>query len=311
MSFRPPSGFDRPSTFDKARRKRSVRHLGRKMRDEETKELLPLAEVTQRLRLFSQSYLGVRSIPVDRIVGTVDRSQEFDREFLPRRPEMRDRWERVERSFPDGHFPPIQVYEVDGRYFLVDGHHRVAIARQRGIESVDAEVTQIRTRFPLPEDADIPRIIHTEQERLFMEESGLERARPEARIEFSRPQGYLELLDQIKVHGYNLMREQGIVLAREEIAGDWYDRVYRPTLEAIRAVGLPEVLPSATEGDLFLSVQQHRVAMAPERGGVTFEVAAFDLRDSVARRMRTRRSLRSTLGVDKLSTRIRDRDRQP
>jgi hypothetical protein len=130
-----------------------------------------------------------------------------------------------------------------------------------------------------------------------MEESGLERARPQAHIRFSRPQGYPELLDQIKVHGYNMIQERGTVLRPEEIAGDWYDRVYLPTIEGIRAAGLRDVLPSTTEGDLYLAVQQHLVAMAPERGKVTFQEAAADLRDSVAGRIRTGRTLRPGRGA--------------
>jgi hypothetical protein len=56
----------------------------------------------------------------------------------------------VERAFPTAEFPPIVASEVDGSHFLVDGHHRVAIARQRGIRELEAEVTRLRTRFPLP-----------------------------------------------------------------------------------------------------------------------------------------------------------------
>jgi hypothetical protein len=84
----------------------------------------------------------------------------------------------VERDFAEGEFPPISVFELDGSYFVVDGHHRVAVARQRGVQYIDAEVTRLRSRWPLPSDADLGRIFMEEQRRLFMEESGLERARP-------------------------------------------------------------------------------------------------------------------------------------
>jgi len=134
------------STYDRARRQKAVRRLAKAVRLEDTQELLPLEEVTRRLRVFNQHYVGIRAIPIDRIIGTVDRSRDFDRQFLPRRAETAERWRRVESAFPGGDFPPIVVYEVAGEYFLVDGHHRVAIARQRGMETIDAEVTQLRTR---------------------------------------------------------------------------------------------------------------------------------------------------------------------
>jgi len=131
-----------------------------------------------------------------------------------------------------------------------------------------------------PPDADLGRIIMEEQRQQFMEDSGLERARPEVRIEFSRPQGYIELLEQIKVHGYNLMMQRGEVLSPEEIAADWYDRVYLPTVEAIKREGLWEMFPEATKGDLFLWVTQRRRELFPERGGMETDEAVRAARDT-------------------------------
>jgi hypothetical protein len=262
------------STYDKARRRRAYRSLARLVRARPPEsELLPLEEVSRRLRAFEQHYVGIRPIEVDKIVGTVDRTGEFDRDFLPRGRYVEDRWRRVEEAFPEGAFPPIQVYQVGEAYFVMDGHHRVAIARQTGMLSIDAEITELRSRWKLPADADLGRIIHAEQERIFMEESGLERARPEARVEFTRPQGYVQLLDNVKVHGYHLVQERGEVLPPDEIAGDWYDRVYRPAVEAIRREGLFELYPRATEGDLFLWVYQRLLDLFPECGGVGYEDA--------------------------------------
>jgi hypothetical protein len=264
-----------PSTFERARRRRVYRALARLVRGREPdSRLLPLEEVSRRLRTFEQTYLGIQAIPVDRIVGTVSRNEEFDRDFLPQREDLRDRWRRVEESFPEGDFPPIQVYQVGEAYFVVDGHHRVAIARERGMSHVDAEVILLRSRWDLPADADLGRIIMAEQERLFMEESGLERGRPDARIEVSRPQGYRELLESLKVHGYHLMQERGEVLRPDEVAADWYDRVYLPGVEAIRREGLPEECPGATEADLFLGVEGRRRELFPERGDIGYADAA-------------------------------------
>jgi hypothetical protein len=264
-----------PSTFERARRRRAYRALARLVRRRESGSgLLPLEEVSRRLRAFEQTYLGFQPIPVDRIVGTVSRNGEFDREFLPQREEVRDRWRRVEQSFPEGDFPPIEVYQVGEAYFVVDGHHRVAVARQRGVSHIDAEVTLLRSRWKLPADADLGRIIMAEQERLFMEESGLERSRPDARIGFTRPQGYRELLENIKVHGYHLMQEGGEVQRPEEVAADWYDNVYLPGVEAVRSEGLSEEFPGATEADLFLWVDTRRRELFPERGNLGYADAA-------------------------------------
>ena len=274
------------STFDRAMRKRARRKLATRLRDEDTQELLPLPEVTRRLRQFEQHHVGIEAIPIDRIVGTVDQARDFDRDFLPRRPDIEDRWKRVERAFPDGRFPPIVVYEVDGSYFLEDGHHRVAIAKQRGAEFIDAEVTRLRTRSPLPPDADIGLLIHIEQERRFMDESGLQEARPQASIPLTRPHGYLEMLELVRVHGYHLMKERGEVVSDSEIAGDWYDRVYQPVMEAARAASLGELVPGAREGDMFLWLHHRRLVLAPERGGISDEELVRLARDEVRRTRR-------------------------
>jgi hypothetical protein len=254
------------STFRKARRREAYRRLSQIAGRNVSRPLLSLDEVSKRLRAFEQSYVGVRPIRVADIVGTLSRVDDFDRDFLPKRSKIQERWQNVEQLFPEGDFPPIVVYELDGRYFVVDGHHRVAIARQREMEFIDAEITRLRSRYPLPPDADIGAIIMEEQAHRFLEESGLDRARPDARIEFSRPQGYIELLEHIKIHGFHLMMERGTQLSMEEIAADWYDRVYLPTVEAIHREGLPEHWPKATDADLFLWVGQRRRELFPELG---------------------------------------------
>jgi len=138
--------------------------------------LLVFEEVKERLRFFEQTYVGIRAIPVAAIVGSSGRSRDFDKNFLPLRPDLRERWTAIERAFPEGGFPPIVVYQVAGSYFVVDGHHRVAIAKLRKQEFIDAEITELRTRYELPEGADIGEIIFREQQHLLMQESGLERA---------------------------------------------------------------------------------------------------------------------------------------
>lgn len=252
------------STFRKARRREAYRRLSELAGRRRSNPLLSLDEVTKRLRAFEQTYVGIRPIRVADIVGTVSRVGDFDRDFLPKRSKIQQRWRNVERTYPEGDFPPIVVYELDGRYFIVDGHHRVAIARQRGVETIDAEITRLRSSVQLPPDADIGSIIMVEQERRFMEETGMDRVRPDAHIEFSRPQGYIELLEHLKIHGFHLMTERGEVLDVEEIAADWYDRVYRPLIELIHRDGLGDLWPHATEADLYLWMGQRRRELFPE-----------------------------------------------
>lgn len=108
--------------------------------------LIELSEVCARLGLAGGSDRGVHTIPVDAIVGTVDRCCDFDRCFRARRGDLPRRVAAIARAFPDGAFPPIDVVQVDRAYFVVDGHKRVAAARSHGIAMIDAHVV----RMPSP-----------------------------------------------------------------------------------------------------------------------------------------------------------------
>jgi hypothetical protein len=281
------------SSFSKAQRKETYRRLARVVRGTESEPLLSFNELRVRLHLFQQSYAGLQTIEVARIVGTVDRSDDFDQDFLPRTPQTRERWERLERAFPTLGFPPITVYQVNDVFFVMDGNHRVALAKQKGAEFIDAEVTQIDTDIEIDENIDFEKIFYLEQAQRFMQQSGLARSRPMARIDFTRPQGFVELLDVVKAHGYDLMVERGAMLEPHEIAADWYDRVYLPTVESIRWERLPELKAGSTEGDFFLWVLQRRREHDSQQGQQSLEDAARQAAREQERRIgvRARRAL--------------------
>lgn len=272
------------TSFDRARRRSAYRRLARVIRGQESRKLLPLEEATRRLRPFQRRYVGLRSIPVKQIVGTDSRGGDFDREFLPRRPEIATRWRAVERAYPEGDFPPIVAYQLGDAYFVIDGHHRVAIARERGIETIDAEITELRARWRLGADADVVELIHAEQQRIFMEQSGLDRVRPELCINFSRPVGYIQLLETIQLHGYHAMLAAGRALDPAEISVDWLEHMYEPTIEAIRREGLDQVYPDVTEADLFLCVWERRRELMPDIGCQPLEQAAQRMADERRKR---------------------------
>jgi hypothetical protein len=219
-------------------------------------ELLPLDEAMRRLRPFERFHLGVRPVPVRQIVGTDGRAADFDRRFVPRQRESLVRRRALERAFPTGDFPPVVVHRLGDAYFVLDGHHRVSIAREREMETLDADVTVVRARWELDADSGLLDLVHAEQEWIFMHESGLVHARPGARIRLSLAVGYSELLESVHGHGYRLMRDAGALLAPRVVAADWHDRVYLPTTEAIRRGRLDGFCRGATDADRFLHVQQ-------------------------------------------------------
>lgn len=229
-------------------------------------DLLDLEDVERRMRPISRRYLGVRAIPIDRIVGTEGRASAFTRDFTPRHSFSRDRLRSLASAFPDGGFPPIVAVKLGDTYFVIDGHHRVAFARRRRTESIDADVTEFVTRAPLPPGADMLQVVLRELERIFLEESGIADARPGVRIAASRPALYLELLENLQVHGYHLMREQNQILDDARIAGDWYDRVYAPVIDGVDRGPLGGEYRDAADGDLFLLLHRRRRDAFPSCG---------------------------------------------
>ena len=228
--------------------------------------LLELDEVERRLKPFGRRYLGVREIPLDALVGTDGRASAFTRDFRPLHAFSRDRLRSLQGAFADGGFPPIVTVKLGEAYFVIDGHHRAALARRGGAEWIDADVTELIARVPLPAGADMLEVVLRELERIFLEDSGLAEARPGVRISVSRPAHYLELLENIQVHGYHLMRGQGRVLENAEIAADWHDAVYTPTLAAIDRLRLDRLYRDAPPGDLFLILHRHRRDAFPTLG---------------------------------------------
>jgi len=228
--------------------------------------LLELDEVERRLKPFGRRYVGVRAIPLDALVGTDGRATSFTRDFRPLHAFSRDRLRSLRAAFADGGFPPIVVVKLGETYFVIDGHHRAALARREGADMIDADVTELIARVPLPAGADMLEVVLRELERIFLEDSGLAEARPGFRIAVSRPAHYLELLENIQVHGYHVMRGRGRVLENAEIAADWHDATYMPTLAAIERLRLGRLYQDAPPGDLFLVLHRHRRDAFPSTG---------------------------------------------
>jgi hypothetical protein len=228
--------------------------------------LLELDEVERRLQPFGRRYLGVQGIPLDALVGTDSRASSFTRDFRPLHAFSRDRLRSLEQAFSDGAFPPIVAVKLGESYFVIDGHHRAALARRAGAAQIDADVTELIARVPLPAGADMLEVVLRELERIFLEDSGLAEARPRVRVPVSRPAHYLELLENVQVHGYHLMRKRERMVENAEIAADWYESVYGPTLSAIEHLRLDRAYSGAPAGDLFLVLHRHRRDAFPSTG---------------------------------------------
>ncbi len=229
--------------------------------------LLSYDEVKEKLHIGGPIYRGLKTVRTDQIAGSLNRYHQFDRAFLPTEDALAARWQSVNRAFyEDISLPPVVLYKVGEVYFVVDGHHRVSVAREQGQEYIEAEVRECATKINItpdikPEDLEI---LHDKVH--FLERTGLDRLRPEANIKLTIPDGFSRMLEHIAVHRYFMGLDLQRDISEEEAVSHWYDTVYLPIVEVIRRSKILKDFPGKTEGDLYLWVLDHQHYLAQTHG---------------------------------------------
>jgi len=239
-------------------------------------------EVAEKLRVTGRAGRGHRTIPVEAIVGSVGRYNDFTRTFLPRLARDAQRWARVKVAAKDvTELPPIEVYQLGDGYFVIDGNHRVSVARQQGLRYIDATVTEVRTRVPFSPDDSPEELIAKAEYAAFLEETGLHRVRPSADLHVTCPGQYATLENLIEVHRYFVEDAEERELSFSEAVGRWYDEAYLPVVETIREQEVLDDFPGRTETDFYVWVARHQAALHKALGWtVRPEVAAARVAES-------------------------------
>jgi hypothetical protein len=134
--------------FTRARRRARLRAVAALIRREHTSnQLLSFDDLRRELAANNRRPRGTRVVEVDEIVGSVGRWEDFDRSFLPARASVGNKWKRIDRAFQRGEdLPPVELYEIGDTYFVVDGHHRVSVARYHDVPTVEASVAEFYPR---------------------------------------------------------------------------------------------------------------------------------------------------------------------
>ena len=225
---------------------------------QQNNKLLPFDEIRRILPVHGQYYAGLHEIPVDKIVGSVARYNDFDRAFLPRQRHTRSRWISIDvANLQEVILPPIEVYKIGEIYFVKDGNHRVSVAKEKGQAFIDAQIVEIVTEVPITAKTDINTLIR-EQERLdFYHKTQLISLRPDAQVELSIPGQYDKLMEHISVHRWFMgERVQKEVPYPEAVAG-WYDEVYLPLAKVIEEQKILKEFHGRTVADLYLWIIEH------------------------------------------------------
>ncbi|GAC70776.1 hypothetical protein [Gordonia soli] len=244
--------------------------------------ILPFDEVVAALGRIGETALGLQQVEVSSIVGSVDRTKDFDRYFRPTSSRIRERWQRLAAAQRRGEsMPPVQLYRVGSMHFVIDGHHRVSIAIARHLKIIDAYVTEIHTRIS-PEGINAPSdLVLKDHRRLFLSRVPLVGAQAEA-IRVSDPFDYAELAEAIEAWGFRLSQEVGEFLSRPEVARRWFGEEFLPVVRmGRRAEILPEVTSDA-ELYMWLACERYRLV----RKHIWDDDIIEELRESARRRRR-------------------------
>lgn len=258
--------FQADKDFTRARRRAFLRKVGAYLRgDPGSNKLLSFDEVKSALGAVEQVYLGMRTVPVAKIVGSVGRHRDFDRAFLPSKGEIADRWKKIDQMMHRSEeLPPVSLYKIGDAYFVKDGNHRVSVARQQGVEMIDAEVVELRSRVPVDSALTARGLLHKLEHRHLLERLPFDSVLPEMKVELSDVADYRRLANHVEAHGFRLSQHWGRYVSPGEALRDWHEHSYAPIAAMIREERVLDAFPGRSELDLYLWIIDHRERLALE-----------------------------------------------
>jgi len=269
-----PSLANTAEDFRDARRRAALENIWSTLTGSST-HLIQFQQVEDQLQYEQSQKLGLVDIPLDSIVGSVSRPNDFTRKFFPREAVDPGRWQRVKIKM-DQQIHPIDVYQIDQVYFVLDGNHRVSVARQRGNTYIPAYVTKIESTLPLTPDDDFEDVIIKNQQFHFRKDTGLNQLRPDLEFATSIPGSYQKLRDQITSHHLNLEIQHHYPYTSEEAAESWVEEIYLPLLQTVSQSGLLRDFPARTPTDLYIWLTQYQKELSSQYGWEIKPAAAVD-----------------------------------
>lgn len=279
--------------FQKARQQATMEALMGRLRGRSL-ELLSYNEVAEMLKVRGRSERGTKEIPVAAIVGSVGRYHDFSRSFLPRHDADAQRWAGVRAAGHVADLPPIDVYQIGDAYFVLDGNHRVSIARQVGLDYIHANVIEVHTRVPLSPDIQPDELIIRAEYAAFLDYTRLDDLRPGCDLRVTAPGQYNRLENHMEVHRFFVEMAEERDLPDAEAFGRWYDEAYLPLVQAIREQGVLRDFPQRTETDLYLWLATHQAELRNELG---WQVRPNTAVTQFAAHLKPRRTLQRVLDV--------------
>ncbi len=254
------TGFPRADVendFLRLRRRQVLAKLAHKLSREpdDVNLVLPYDEVIAALGYEGERSIGLKSIKLADIVGSVDQRRDFDRRFRPTSARVRERWEQLALAQRRGApMPPIDVYKVGDLYFVKDGHHRVSIALSQDQTTIDAYVTDVRTTLAAKDIRTRRDLLFKSYERMFLARVPLPPPM-RAKIAVSDPWSYAKLGENVEAWGFRYLQHERRFCDRAEIARRWFTDEYSPVVKMLREADL---LGDGTEAEAYMRVAAER-----------------------------------------------------
>jgi hypothetical protein len=248
---------DAQDDFQRARRRQVLSRLARRVSREpgDIDVILPFDEVVAALGRVEERYVGMETIDLDSIHGTVDRAKGFDREFRPTSSRVRTRWERIANAMRRGEpMPPISVYRIGDVHFVRDGHHRVSVARALAQPVIDAYVVEVVTRIGAERSLRLSDLPLKSHERLFRERVPLPRHARD-RVVLSDAWGYGDMAEAVEAWSFRVMQDRDEFLDRRAGARRWFEEEFEPV---VAMLGEADLLGSGTPADAYLRIAAQR-----------------------------------------------------
>lgn len=243
------------SDFARARNKALFNEIQHLLTPEEA-AMISLKAVRKVIKTQSETYIGMKVIPINKIVGSEGRYRDFDNQFFPKRSIIKERWEHVDEAvIKDIVLPPIKVYELGGLYFVRDGNHRVSVAKSKGVEFIDAEVVSLQTEIKLSPartlNGMMKQIISYEK-RNFYFETNFGDITDYWVLDFSTAGQYDVIYNHILTHKYFINQNQTEEIPMEDAILSWFNNVYLPVVTTIQKYKIMKYFRKNTISDLYV-----------------------------------------------------------
>lgn len=224
------------------------RIIGLRNKDSGTEADSNFEKVRTSEQAFESIDRGTLFVPINKIVGSVGRYHDFDAHFRPKGYDSDERLHGIMKKMREGRpMPPISLYQIKDSYYILDGHHRYAAARELGHQEIRSCILEL-----LPSKDTI-------ENRLYRERTEFrDRYLLSAAIELTEMGQFGVLEEQIEEHRQFLEQERNGSITPAEAAADWYKTIYLPLRTLIVSSNITKSFKSRTADDLYLYISLHQ-----------------------------------------------------